>query len=82
MSSEKGDLEVFASGLGINLEEIYGLVENYERLLFARKGHDRDVVRDSERKIAKTKQTLLNSEINMENIRKISQECEKIAKLG
>lgn len=82
MSSQKGDLEVFASDLGINLEEVYGLVENYERLLFARKEHNRDFVKDSERKIAKTKQSLLSSEINIDNIQKISRECERLAKLS
>ena len=82
LSLEKGDLEVFASNLGIDLEEIYNLTENYEKLFFARKEHNRSVVKDSEGKIAKTKQSLLNSEINIDNIQKISRECERLAELS
>ncbi|CAG8679378.1 4051_t:CDS:10, partial [Cetraspora pellucida] len=82
LNSEKSDLEVVASELGINLEEVHNLIMNYKRLLFARKERKRDIVEDSEGKIAKTKQTLLGSEVSIENIRKISRECERLANLS
>ncbi|CAG8499557.1 2684_t:CDS:10, partial [Racocetra persica] len=81
LNSEKSDLEVVASELGINLEDVHNLIMNYKRLLFARKERKRDIVEDSEGKIAKTKQTLLGSEVSIENIRKISRECERLANL-
>jgi chromosome segregation ATPase len=80
LNLEKDNLEVFASELGINLEEVRNLTKSYRRLLFALKERNRDVIEDSEGKIAKTKQSLLASKISMENIRRISQECEKIAR--
>ncbi|CAG8660371.1 13911_t:CDS:2 [Ambispora leptoticha] len=81
LNSEKSDLEVVASELGINLEALHDLIKNYQRLLFAHKEHDRVVVEDSEGKIAKTKQTLLNSKVSIENVRKVSRECERLAAL-
>ncbi|CAI2173155.1 11937_t:CDS:2, partial [Funneliformis geosporum] len=81
LNSEKSNLEVFASELKIDLEAIHSLTKNYQRLLFSRKERNRSVVEDSEGKIAKTKQSLLSSNISIENVRKISQECEKLAGL-
>ncbi|CAG8641419.1 38762_t:CDS:10, partial [Gigaspora margarita] len=81
LNSEKDNLEVFASELRINLAEVHNLTKNYQRLLFARKERNRKVVEESEEKIAQTKQTLLNSEVSVENIRKISRECENLATL-
>ncbi|CAI2194963.1 3106_t:CDS:2, partial [Funneliformis geosporum] len=78
----KSNLEVFASELKINLEAVYSLNKHYQRLLFARKERNRTVVEDSEEKIAKTKQDLLTSKISIENVRKISRECEKLAGLS
>lgn len=82
LSSEKDNLEVLASGLTIDLKEIHILTKHYQRLLFARKECNRTAVEDSEEKIAETKQALLNSQISIENIRKISRECEKLAMLS
>lgn len=82
LNSEKSNLEVVASELGINLEAVHSLVKHYQRLLFARKERNRVVVEKSEEEIAKTKQTLLVSEISIENVRKISRECEKLAVLS
>lgn len=82
LNSEKDNLEVLASDLGIDLEKVHDLTKEYRKLLFARKEGKRNVVEESEGKIAKTKQTLLNSEINMENIRKIGRECERLAGLS
>jgi len=82
LNSEKDNLEVFASELKIDLEEVHGLTKYYQRLLFARKERNRTIIEDSEGKIAKTKQVLLDSEISIENVRKISRECERLAKLS
>ncbi|WNE40344.1 MAG: Chromosome partition protein Smc [Mycoplasmataceae bacterium] len=82
LNMEKSNLEVFASELGINLEEINSLTKHYKRLLFARKERDRTIVEDSEGKIAENKQILLISKISIEDVRKITLECEKLAMLN
>lgn len=82
LNSEKSNLEVIASELEISLEALHDLIKNYQRLLFARKERDRTVIEDSEGKIAKTKQNLLNSKVSIENVRKISRECDKLALLS
>jgi hypothetical protein len=82
LNLEKSNLEVVASELEINLEAVHNLIKHYQRLLFARKERNRAVIEDSEGKIAKTKQTLLVSKISIENVRKISRECEKLAGLS
>jgi hypothetical protein len=64
------------------LEKVHDLTKEYRKLLFARKECKRSIVEESEGKIAKTKQNLLNSEINMEDIRKIGRECERLAGLS
>jgi len=82
LNSEKSNLEVTASELKINLKALHDLIRSYQRLLFARKERDRTVIEDSEEKIAETKQVLLDSETSIENVRKISRECEKLAMLS
>ena len=82
LNSEKDNLEVFASELKMNLEEVHNLTKHYQRLSFARRERNRTVIEDSEGKIAKTKQLLLDSRVSIENVRKVSRECEKLATLS
>jgi len=82
LRSEKGNLDLFVSQLGINLEQIHSLSKYHEKLFIARKNQNRANIDAHEENIARTKQEFSDQGINIINIREICQKCERIAEFS
>jgi hypothetical protein len=76
-----GKLEVFANQIGINLQQVSDLCRYYERLVHARKNYNQANIETHEDNITRVREGLRQNGIQIENIQKFCNKCEKIAKM-
>jgi len=81
LTSKKRNLELFATELRIDLEQIHSLSKYHERLFLARKNHNQSNIDVHEANITRVKQEFQNTGISIVNIQEICEKCERIAKL-
>lgn len=81
LRSEKVNLELFATQLEVNLEQIHSLNKYQDRLFKARKSRNQANIATHEDNIEKIKQELLEKKINIVNIQEICRKCERMAEL-
>ena len=79
---EKGNLDLFASRAGIDLEQVHSLSKYYERLFIARKTLNQVNIDLHEANIARVKQEFSQRGIDIIDIREICQKCDRIAELS
>jgi len=82
LSSEKKDLDLFASRAKVSLEQAHSLSKYHERLYTAHKNFNQANIDVHEANIARIKQEFSEQEINIIDIQEICQKCKKIAELN
>ena len=81
LTSKKRNLELFATELKIDLEQIHSLSKYHERLLVAQKDHNQANIDIHEANISRVKQELTDQEISVVHIQEICRKCKRIAEL-
>jgi len=76
-----GKLEIFANQIGINLQQVDSLCRYFERLVHAQKNYNQSNVETHESNIARVREGLRQIGLQIENIQKFCNKCEKVAKM-